>query len=146
MKNRILIILAIFILVLIIAAYAVYSYRANALEAQKINNQYKSYYNSQIIGTELLSIINKTEDINEENNIQKDQDGLYIENDTNSIKIYISFKYEDDYRTIEMERIINNGTQNFIKVYSTASFKCTDISYHDKTNTVKSLTFTETED
>ena len=36
-----------------------------------------------------------------------------------------------------------NG-KNFIKSYSTASFKCTEISYHDKTKNVKALTFTET--
>ncbi len=146
MKNKILIILIIFLIVLAIAVYSIYNYRTNVFEAQKINNQYKSYYNIQILGTELLSIINRTEDINEKNGIQKNEDGLYIENDTNSIKVYINFKYKDDYRTLEIERIIKNGIENFTKTYSTASFKCTDISYHDKTKNVKSLTFTETDD
>ena len=146
MKNKILIILIIFLIVLAIAVYSIYNYRTNVFEAQKKNNQYKSYYNIQILGTELLSIINRTDDINEKNGIQKNEDGLYIENDTNSIKVYINFKYKDDYRTLEIERIIKNGIENFTKTYSTASFKCTDISYHDKTKNVKSLTFTETDD
>ena len=69
---------------------------------------------------------------------------MYIENDKNSIKIYIEFLYdEDEIRTIEMEKIENNGIDQFINVYSTASFKCTKITYHEKTNNVKSLTFTE---
>ena len=144
MKNKILIILIIFLIVLAIAVYSIYNYRTNVFEAQKINNQYKSYYNIQILGPEVLSIINRTEDINEKNGIQKNEDGLYIENDTNSIKVYINFKYKDDYRTLEIERIIKNGIENFTKTYSTASFNYTDISYHDKTENVKSLTFTET--
>lgn len=116
------------------------------MEAQKINNEYKSYYDLQMLGTELVSIINRTEDINEKYGVQKDENGLYIENDNNSIKIYINFIYKDDYTTLEAEKIANDGVENFIKTYSTASFKCTDISYHDKTNNVKSLTFTETND
>ena len=143
MKNKILIILIIFIVILAIAVYTVYNYRINIQESQKINNEYKSYYNIQILGTELLSIINRTQDINEKNGISKDNEGLYIENDTNSIKLYINLKYGDEYRTLEMEKIINDGIQNFIKIYSTASFKCTDICYHEKTNNVKALTFTE---
>ena len=146
MKNKILIIVVIFMVVLAIAVYGIYKYQINNKEIQKTNNEYKSYYNVQMLGTELISIINKTEDTNEKYGISKNEEGLYIENDTNSIKIYIEFKYEEEFRTLEMEKIINNGIENFIKVYSTASFKCTNISYHDKTNNVKALTFTETED
>ena len=132
--------------VLAIAVYGIYKYQIRNQEIQKTNNEYKSYYNVQMLGTELISIINKTEDTNEKYGISKNEEGLYIENDNNSIKIYIEFKYGDEYRTLEMERFINNGIENFIKVYSTASFKCTNISYHDKTNNVKALTFTETND
>ena len=80
------------------------------------------------------------------NKIQKNEEGLYIENEENSIKVYIKLKYEDDYSILEIERILNNGAENFIKNYSTASFKCTEITYHEKTGNVKSLTFTETDD
>ena len=131
-------------IILIISLYGIYKYRSSIYESQKINNEYKSYYNSQVIGAELVSIMNRTEDVNEKYGVKKNEEGFFIENETNSIRIYISFKYEDEYRTLEMERIINNGTQNFLKVYSTANFKCTDISYHSSSNNVKSLTFTET--
>lgn len=146
MKNKILLILIIFIAILAIVVYAIYNYRISVQESKKINNEYKSYYNKQILGTELLSIINKTEDTNEKYGIQKNEENLYVENDVNSIKIYINFKYKENYKTLEMEKIINGGINNFIKAYSTASFKCTNISYHDKTNNVKALTFTETND
>ena len=144
MKNKIIIIVIIFLIILSVSAYMVYNYRKSVVSSQKVNESYKAYYDTEILGTELISIINKTVDFNEQNGIQKDENGMYIENDNNSIKIYISFKYEDDYQTVEMEKISNDGTDNFRKVYSTASFKCTEISYHDKTKNVKALTFTET--
>lgn len=144
MKNKIIIILIIFIVILSISIYTVHSYRKNIYDYQETTRTYEAYYNKQILGTELISIINRTIDINQKNNIPKDSEGLYIENDNNSIKIYINFKYDDEYRIVEMEKISNNGTDNFRKIYSSANFKCTDISYHNKTKTVRALTFTET--
>lgn len=146
MKNKILLILIIFMAILAIVTYVIYNYRINLKEVQKINNEYKTYSEAQMLGTELVSIMNRTQDINTKNKIQKNEEGLYIENEENSIKVYIKLKYEDDYSILEIERILNNGAENFIKNYSTASFKCTEITYHEKTGNVKSLTFTETDD
>ena len=129
-KNRIILILIIFLIILSISIYYIYNYRRQAIEAQKINNEYKTYYNMQMLGTELVSILNKTADINEKNEITKDNDGRYIDNDINSIKIYIKLKYKEDYQIIEMEKILNNGIEKFIKSYAAASFKCTDISFY----------------
>ena len=146
MKKKITLILVIFLIILSISIYFIYSYRKNTIESQKINNEYKSYYNVQMLGTELVSILNKTADINEKNEIQKDSEGLYRDNDINSIKIYIKFKYKEEYKTLEMEKILNNGVENFIKSYAAASFKCESINYHSKTKNVKELTFIQTDD
>ena len=146
MKKKITLILVIFLIILSISIYFIYSYRKNTIESQKINNEYKSYYNVQMLGTELVSILNKTADINEKNEIQKDSEGLYRDNDVNSIKIYIKFKYKEEYKTLEMEKILNNGVENFIKSYAAASFKCENINYHSKTKNVKELTFIQTDD
>ena len=123
-----------------------YNYRTSFIESQKINNIYKSYENIQILGTELASIINQTEDTNAKLSTEKNKEGRYIENDTDSIKMYIKLQYKDDYNTYEIERILNNGIDNFIKAYGTASFKCTEINYHEKTGNVKDITFTEVDD
>lgn len=123
--------------------YGVYSYRKQLVEAQEINNIYKSYENIQILGSQLISIINKTVDINEKAGLEKDENGMYIDNGKDSIELYIEFIYEDETKTVPMEKISNSGTESFVNIYSTASFKCTNISYHEKTNNVKSLTFTE---
>lgn len=146
MKNKILLILIIFMVILAAITYIFYNYRIEVKEAQKTNNEYKSYYEKEMLGTELVSIMNKTEDINTKNEIEKDSDGLYIDNRQDSIKVYVKLKYKDDYTTIEIEKILNDGIENFIKSYSTADFKCTEITYHEKTGNVKSLTFTETDD
>ena len=146
MKNKILRIVIIFIIILGISIYFVYNYRTSFIESQKINNIYKSYENIQILGTELASIINQTEDTNAKLSTEKNKEGRYIENDTDSIKMYIKLQYKDDYNTYEIERILNNGIDNFIKAYGTASFKCTEINYHEKTGNVKDITFTEVDE
>ncbi len=146
MKNKILLIVIIFIIILGISIYFVYNYRTSFIESQKINNIYKSYENIQILGTELASIINQTEDTNAKLSTEKNKEGRYIENDTDSIKMYIKLQYKDDYNTYEIERILNNGIDNFIKAYGTASFKCTEINYHEKTGNVKDITFTEVDE
>ena len=146
MKNKNLLILIIFMSIIAVISYIIYNYRINLQEVQRINNEFKSYAEAQMLGTELVSVINRVQDINSKNNIEKDSDGLYIENEENSIKMYIKLKYEDDYSVLEVERILNNGIENFIKNYSTASFKCEEITYHEKTGNVKSLTFIETDD
>ena len=51
-----------------------------------------------------------------------------------------------DFDLVAVEKILDNGIENFIKTYSTASFKCIEITYHEKTGNVKSLTYIETED
>lgn len=143
MKNKILLVLTIFMVILAISCYIVYQYRLNIIENQKINNQYKSYYQAQVLGTELVSIINETEDINSKNEILKNDEGLYIDNQDNSIKMYIEFIYKDEYKTLEIEKILKDGIENFIKNYGAQSFKCTKITYHEKTKNVKEITFTE---
>ena len=137
MKNKILLILIIFMAILAIVTYILYNYRINLQELQKINNEFKTYANTQMLGTELISIMNRVQDINTKNKIEKDSDGLYIDNGKNSIKLYLKLKYKEDYTTLEVEKILDNGIENFIKTYSTASFKCIEITYHEKTGNVK---------
>ena len=113
---------------------------------QKLNREYEQYYNIDILGTELISIINRTCDINVKNDISKDTNGYFENNNDNSIIVYIQFNYKKDTKTIRMEEISNTGSEAFIKVYSTANFKCTNIEYHEKTHNIKSLTFEEVSD
>lgn len=146
MKKSLTILILTLLIICAFVVYFVVNYRNMQMEAQINNKEYITYEDKTIVGTTLVSLINKTVDNNEKNNIQKDDKNVYIENDEDSIKIYIYFldlnkegKYIETPYT--MEQIYNNDIENFIKLYGTSNFHCTNIDYHKKTGNVKSLTF-----
>ena len=135
MKKNLIILISILLIICAFVVYFVINYRNMQMQAQINNKEYNTYKDKTIVGTTLVSIINKTVDNNEKNN---------IENEDNSIKIYIYFLDEDGKRIetpYTMEQIYNKGSDSFIKLYGTSNFTCTNIDYHSKTGNVKSLTF-----
>ena len=144
MKKNLIILISILLIICAFVVYFVINYRNMQMQAQINNKEYNTYKDKTIVGTTLVSIINKTVDNNEKNNIEKDNSNVYIENEDNSIKIYIYFLDEDG-KKIEipytMEQIYNKGSDSFIKLYGTSNFTCTNIEYHSNTGNVKSLTF-----
>ena len=144
MKKNLIILISILLIICAFVVYFVINYRNMQMQAQINNKEYNTYKEKTIVGTTLVSIINKTVDNNEKNNIEKDNSNVYIENEDNSIKIYIYFLDEDGKRIetpYTMEQIYNKGSDSFIKLYGTSNFTCTNIDYHSKTGKVKSLTF-----
>ena len=140
MKRNFFIILTILLIISAIVGCTVYNYRQTQANIAQYNKQYESWYNKPILGTDFISIINKTIDNNEKNDIQKDENNIYIEDNKKSVKIYVKFLESDN--IFDMEAISNNGIENFIQNYATFSFKCTKIDYH-KNGNVKSLFFEE---
>ena len=140
MKRNFFIILTILLIISAIVGCTVYNYRQTQANIAQYNKQYESWYSKQILGTDFISIINKTIDNNEKNDIQKDENNIYIEDNEKSVKIYVKFLESDN--IFDMEAISNNGIENFIQNYATFSFKCTKIDYH-KNGNVKSLFFEE---
>ena len=144
MKKNLIILISILLIICAFVVYFVINYRNMQMQAQINNKEYNTYKDKTIVGTTLVSIINKTVDNNEKNNIEKDNSNVYVENEDNSIKIYIYF-LDDDAKWLEtpytMEQIFNKGSDSFIKLYGTSNFTCTNIDYHSKTGNVKSLTF-----
>lgn len=120
-------------------SYMYLNYKAEFNNAKKENMQFESYYNKELTGAELTTIINKAIDNNEINQIQKDNKGKYINNENNSINIDI--KIIDNDKTYNMETLFAGGMQNFVQYYSKIKFKCTNIEYHKSTNKVKYLLF-----
>ncbi len=140
MKKTFVIILTIFIILLAIISYYIYNTRRLSSLAENHNKIYETYYDQEILGTTLISIINKAIDDNEKNGISKLQNSIYYEeNNENSIKIEVTFSEEANH--IPMEKIAEQGVEAFMKVYPTAVFKCTKIEYHQKTNQIKYLYF-----
>ena len=121
--------------------YGVYQKNENTAQIGVDNKTYESYENKEVLGTDIISIINKATDSNEKNDIKIGEDGNYIDNGKNSIRIEIKFLELD--KVITMERINNVGIEKFWSNYGALSFKCTKIEYHEKTHRVKYMYFEE---
>ena len=144
MKKRTIVILLIIIAFLTLISYIYYSYlsiKANRRETTKINSQYESYCEKEIFGTDLASLINKAIDSNERNDVKKDENEKYYDNNANSIEIHIKFKDSDE--IFDMERIYKLGIDRFILNYNQMKFKCQKIEYHSKTSNIKYMYFEE---
>lgn len=141
MKKILICILSIFLVIICIVGYSVYTKNENTAQISVDNKTYESYYNKEVLGTDIISIINKATDSNEKNEVELGKDGNYIENDKNSIRIEIKFQELD--KVITMERINSVGIEKFWSNYGALSFKCTKIDYHEKTHRVKYMYFEE---
>ena len=141
MKKIIICILSIFLIIICIVVYGVYQKNENTAQIGVDNKTYESYENKEALGTDIISIINKATDSNKKNDIKIGEDGNYIDNGKNSIRIEIKFLELD--KVITMERINNVGIEKFWSNYGALSFKCTKIEYHEKTHRVKYMYFEE---
>lgn len=130
----------IIIILIICAIFAMYiSYKANYNISKKSNLSFEKYLNEEVYGSELATVINRAIDRNEKNEVEKNNKGIYQNNDTNSINIEI--KMLDDDTIYQMETFYRGGIQNFINYYSNIKFKCVDIKYHSSTDQVKYMLF-----
>ena len=130
----------IIIILIICAIFAMYiSYKANYNTSRKANLSFERYLNEEVYGSELATVINRAIDKNEKNEVEKNNKGIYQNNDKNSINIEI--KMLDDDTIYQMETFYRGGIQNFINYYSNIKFKCVDIKYHSSTNQVKYMLF-----
>ena len=139
MKKYVLIIVTIVVAVVPAVAYKIYDYRVTQNEAANNNKTYNSFYEQEVLGTDVATLINKAIDNNNKNSVEKSDEGVYINNNNNSINIDIKFKYLD--KPISMERIDELDSIKFVQNFGGFSFKCTKIEYHEKTGNVKYMYF-----
>lgn len=142
MKKIAIFFIAILIIVSVIS-YIYIDYKITAKNAQNENYQYASYDGKEIYGTDLATLINKAVDDNKKNNIDKDQNGIYKDNDKNSVRIEV--KFTDDDKVHNIEEIYNSGIEKFMELYNQIKFKCTKIEYHEKTKKVSYMFFEQME-
>lgn len=139
MKKTIFIILIIFMCIVACIVFAYNNYKIQVLQTSKLNKEYENFTENEILGTSLITLINKTIDTNEKNSVAKDSSGKYIDNNKNSIRIEVKFLEADS--IFAMEAINKLGSEQFTKNYGAMSFKCTKKEYHEKTNNIKYLLF-----
>ena len=138
MKKFIIIFITIVIVILALI-YGYFTYNDNIKTIKQENAIYEEYYQKEIYGADLATVINKAINSNETNYIEKDNKGAYIENNTNSIKIDIHILDNDT--TYNMETFYNNGIDKFVENYNIIQFKCTSIEYHNQTGKIKYMLF-----
>ena len=134
MKKNFLAIVSILLIILAIVIYYIYNQKAKNANIED-NKTYTDLLDKEILGTEIGTLINKTVDINEKNGIEKDDKNYYIENDENSIKLSIYFRGIEE--PIKMEKMIEVGINEFLKIFSNKTFRIKNIEYHEKTKNVK---------
>lgn len=142
MKKAIIVILVLIFCILISFSCAYNTYKSQENNLKQFNGEYEYYYNREIYGAELATIINKIMNNNSKYNILKDEKGNYIENEESSIKMDIYIIDSDT--TYSIEKIYSLGTERFVQNFNSAKFKCTKIEYHDKSKKVKYLYFEQT--
>ena len=137
--KKIAIFFAIIIIILCGISYLYLNYKTQYNKAKKANMEFENYLNVEVYGTDLATIINRAVDNNITNEVEKNNKGIYQNNDENSINIEI--KMLDNDTIYPMEKLYDGGIEKFINYYSGIKFKCVDIKYHKSTNKVKYMLF-----
>ena len=138
MKKTLIIILSLLLVIVAVVGLYINNTRKLVKYAEKNNKEYENFYQQEILGTTLISIINKAINDNEKNGVPKEEGTIYYQ-DNNKNSVQITIKFLDSDRLIKMEEISQKQTECFVNVFATASFKCTQIEYHKNTKCIKSL-------
>ena len=139
MKKSVIIISLILLIIIVICLVGINANSKTSKAIRKENSEYEQYLNSEIYGTDVITLINKATSSNENNNVEKDKKGFYINNNQNSIKIdliMITDEEKQETTVYKMEAISKVGITEFIKNFNTAKFKCTKIEYHKETGKI----------
>lgn len=145
--KKILIIILISVITIITICFAWYiEYSKQQLAVKKVNNEFLMYQKSMVKINTIVSLMNRAIDLNNKNNIPKDENNVYQENDKNSIKVYLEVKTSNS--KMEMEKLMLDkkaGVEKVEYAFSDLIFEMSDVQYHQKTGQIKSITFKEKE-
>lgn len=140
MKKSLILILTLFLIIIVIVFVKINEIQKQKQEILKYNKEFEFYCNKEILGTDITTLINKAIDINEKNNVNKDEKGLYISDDENSINIYIKMKFTEN--IYPMESFYTAGINDFTKYFGGINFKSAKVNYHTN-GKISSITFEE---
>lgn len=135
MKKTLILIITIALVLTIAISYNIFINRDLKRNISKINKEYESFYNIDILGTDIASLINRIDNDNKNNNVEKDSNGNYIDNNKNSIKADVKFLELED--NISIEKIENQGINQFVQNFGAMKFRCTKIEYHKSTGAIQ---------
>lgn len=137
--KKIVLFFAMIIIVVCGISYTFLNYKANYNTSKKANLEFENYLNVEVSGIDLVTVMNRAIDSNERNEVEKNNKGIYQNNEKDSINIEV--KITDNDTLYQMETFNKNGMQNFLSYYGSVKFKCTSIEYHNTTKKVKYMLF-----
>lgn len=137
MKKVISFIILIIILILVMVLLRISNNKAKANEILKFNSQFEIYLKKTLYGADVVTLINKAIDNNndERYDIEKDENGFYIEDDIYSVEVELILLSKNEEGKIEkkaykMETLENAGLTGFISNFGLTTFECTKIEYN----------------
>lgn len=144
MKKSLILILIILVVILVLFILNYKEYQINQIDLNNFNLEYEKFNKDNLNGLDVATVINLATSNNEKYEIPKDENGTYILDNEKSIEIYVTMIINN--KTYKMESLINpKMNSKFIRLFGNISFKCTNITYHEKTGRVASMTFEATE-
>lgn len=149
MKKVVYFVVLIAIILVAIIALKISDNNSASRQAISFNKQFERYKDTTIYGTDVLTIINKAIDNNEKYEIERNQEGFYIENDENSLKVelILLLKNEENMiieKTYQMESLEKAGLKEFISSFNLTEFRCENIEYNSK-NRISKITVKQLE-
>lgn len=144
MKKTLFIITAIFLCIILVLYITLKNIQMQGKYAKNFNLIYEQYIGKNVYGTEIATLINKAVDNNEKFQIEKDENGFYVEDNRYSVKIEIHITINDT--TYPMETIYKHGTDQFVQNFNTILFKAKEITYHKETGRIANLLFEQVEE
>ena len=139
MKKGLITLISIFLVIIIVIIINYNNYSASKRKIIKYNSEYELFNKNEVSGIDITSLINKAISSNEKNGVEKDSDGLYINNGRDSVQIFIKMIINNN--TYPMEKIYEIGMESFNRSFGIIKFKCVEVTYHKDTSKIATMLF-----
>ena len=121
-----------------------YEFKQNNQAINEFNIEYLKYKDKEIYGIDIGNVVNKAVNDNENNLIEKDENGKYMQDDIKSINIEVKINDEEKDKIYTMETLYGGGMIQFVKYYGQILFKCSKVEYNSQ-GRVKYMLFEQIE-
>ena len=144
MKRIAILILTISVVIIAVIFAGFKEQEIEVINVNKFNLEYEEYNKDKLNGLDVTTVMNMATSNNEKYEIPKDENGLYILDDKYSIEVYVTMIINETTYKMETFRAPEKNS-SFIRYFGEVNFKCTEITYHESTGRVASMTFEATE-
>ena len=142
MKKILIVMGTTFLIIIIILAIILLNLKNVNQGLRKENSEYEYYTNGEIFGTDITTLINKAMNNNIKHEIPRDENENFVQDEKYCIKIYVEMLGTGE--TYEMEKIAELGTNQFVELFGTSTFKAKEVKYHKNTGRIAKIIFTQT--